>query len=142
MWVADFGEGIFAKMDTCLCHKSEVRICPEGLKKENLMYGNHFHFQDKRACKGILFPVAIRDSSCCHGPIVSSARVIIPAKQGCGGFTHGVSERPGLDALGCTLALRPSLGSSHTLGNRHISPGLLSFTSVSFNVPNPASSLY
>lgn len=26
------------------------------------MYGNRFHFQDKRECKGILFPVAIRDS--------------------------------------------------------------------------------
>lgn len=55
---------------------------------------------------------------------------------------HGVSERHGLDALGCNLPLRPSLEALHAPGSRHISPGLSSFTSVSFNVPNPASSLY
>lgn len=107
------------------------------------MYENHFYFQDKHERKGILFPVAIRDSgACCHGPIVNSACVIIPAKQGCGALIHGVSERHMSDALGCILAMHPSLESFHIPGSRHISPGLLSFISVSFNVPNPASSLY
>lgn len=71
------------------------------------MYESHFHFQDKHERKGILFPVAVRDSgACCHGPIVNSACVVIPAKQGCGGLIHGVSERHGLDALGCILAMQ------------------------------------
>ena len=75
MWVADFGEGIFTKMDTHLCHRSEVRICPEGLKKETLMYGNRFRFQDAHEREGTLSPAARRDSGAAATGLLSALLV-------------------------------------------------------------------
>lgn len=57
----------------------------------------------------------------CHRPVVSSACAVIPAKQGCGGFIHGASERHGLDAWAAFCLQGPSLEALHAPGSRHIS---------------------